>query len=81
MKNSNSKIKILIIKRLLILMFGVNNPYIVTKYINLFDKIRKDSGIQYAIKYFKAAKLHCTRYICGKPLLSNKAGVAVDSSG
>jgi hypothetical protein len=62
-------------------MFSVNNPYIVKKYIDLFEKIRKDSGLQYAIKYFKAAKLHCTRYICGKPLFSNSAGVAIDSSG
>jgi hypothetical protein len=79
MKNSTNTI--LIITRLLKLVFRVNNPHIVKKYINLFTKIRKDSGIQYAIKYFKACKLHCTRYICGKPLFVNKAGVAIDSSG
>jgi hypothetical protein len=80
MKNYSLK-TILIIKRLLKLMFNVNNPYIVKKYIDLFDKIRKDSGLQFAIKYFKASKLHCTRYICGKPLFTNKAGVAIDSTG
>jgi len=62
-------------------MFNVNNPYIVKKYIDLFDKIRKDSGLQFAIKYFKASKLHCTRYICGRPLFTNQAGVAIDSTG
>jgi hypothetical protein len=29
----------------------------------------------------KAAKLHITRYVCGKPLKSNKAGVALDQDG
>jgi hypothetical protein len=80
MKNSNLH-TILIITRLLKLVFRVNNPHIVKKYIDFFTKIRKDSGIQYAIKYFKACKLHCTRYICGKPLFVNNAGVAIDSSG
>nr|UPW42073.1 MAG: putative RNA dependent RNA polymerase [Beijing sediment mito-like virus 7] len=78
---NNHNLNQLIIKRLMKLIFGVNDPFIIKKYITLFDKIRKDSGIQYAIKYFKAAKLHCTRFICGKPLFINKSGVAVDSSG
>jgi hypothetical protein len=47
----------------------------------LFSKLRKKSGLVYTIKYFKAVKLHITRYVCGKPLLENKAGVAVDKSG
>jgi hypothetical protein len=54
---------------------------IVNGYINLFQKIRKDSGLSYSIKYYKAVKLHITRYICGKPLMVNSAGVGVDSSG
>lgn len=53
----------------------------VTGYINFIQTLRKKSGLKYTISYMKAVKLHITRYICGKPLYSNKAGVAVDSTG
>jgi len=55
--------------------------FLVTGYINFIQDLRKKSGLKYTISYMKAVKLHITRYICGKPLLENKAGVAVDSNG
>jgi len=39
--------------------------------------MRLKSGLPYTIKYYKAAKLHITRYMCGKPLLSNDSGVSL----
>jgi hypothetical protein len=47
----------------------------------MFQSLRKKSGLPYTIKYYKAVRLHITRYICGKPLLENNAGVSVDKSG
>jgi len=77
MKHLHNKIII----RLLQLLYGVDMSRHVNYYITLFTELRKKSGLPYAIKYYKAVKLHITRYICGKPLLVNKAGVAVDKSG
>jgi hypothetical protein len=34
-------------------------------------KLRKENGLPFAIKQFKLIRLHITRYICGKPLMSN----------
>jgi len=43
--------------------------------------MRRASGLKYTIAYFKTCRLHITRFMCNKPLLSNKDGVAVDSTG
>nr|UPW42227.1 MAG: putative RNA dependent RNA polymerase [Xinjiang mito-like virus 72] len=41
----------------------------------------KNNGTLYTVKALKTMRLHCTRYICGSPLLVNKEGVGVDRSG
>lgn len=79
MKNINLQIKIIV--RLLRLVFGKDTYFIVKSYIDLFEKLRKKSGLRYAIGYMKVVRLHVTRYICGKPLFSNSAGVAINRSG
>lgn len=70
-----------IILRLIQLVFNEDFFTITIKYLFFIDALRKKSGLPYTIKYLKAAKLHITRYICGKPLHSNKAGVALDQNG
>lgn len=71
----------LIILRLIQLVFNEDFFTITIKYLFFIEALRKKSGLPYTIKYLKAAKLHITRYICGKPLHSNKAGVALDQNG
>jgi hypothetical protein len=38
--------------------------------------MRKVNGLPFTIKYMKAVKLHITRYMCGKPLLTNSSFVS-----
>nr|QJQ28893.1 RNA-dependent RNA polymerase [Botrytis cinerea mitovirus 4] len=78
----NNKIRNIIIIRLLRLCFNFNNnTWEITRFLETFDEMRQKSGLKYTIKYYKAVKLHITRYICGQPLFSNKEGVALDHSG
>jgi hypothetical protein len=79
MKNTTLQIRIIV--RLLRLVFNKDVYFIARSYIDLFEKLRKKSGLRYAIAYMKTVRLHVTRYICGKPLFSNSAGVAINRSG
>jgi len=71
--------KILI--KVFLLVFGQDLRFCVMHFLSYFDKLRKKSGISYSIKYYKAVKLHITRYMCGQPLLSNSAGVGLTLDG
>lgn len=62
----------IILTRLLKLTFGHEMSYIVQHFLDTFNSLRKKSGLAYAIKYYKAVRLHCTRYICGQPLMANQ---------
>jgi hypothetical protein len=77
----NTTLQIKIVVRLLRLIFSNGSWFIVHSYISYFQKLRKKSGLKYAIAYYKAVKLHCTRYVCGKPLFENSAGVAINHYG
>jgi len=79
--NKQISLQIIIIIRLLQLIYNEDLFVITIKYISFIAALRKKSGLPYTIKYLKASKLHITRYICGKPLKSNKAGVALDRNG
>jgi len=76
-----TKLHILIIVRLYKYLYGVDLAKTVTCFINQFERLRKESGLSFSIKYFKAVKLHFTRYICGKPLLVNSARVSLTREG
>lgn len=41
----------------------------------------KDWGMIYTIKYWKQMRLHCTRYICGHPLLTNTMSIGLTKDG
>jgi len=58
-----------IIIKLIVLIFKHEPVYVIKTLKILFD-IRRHNGIKYMYKYIKAARLHITRYICGKPLKS-----------
>nr|QDH86886.1 MAG: RNA-dependent RNA polymerase [Mitovirus sp.] len=70
-----------VLKRLLMLLF----PHIDLKFFrpfvsNLFKWV-KDWGIIHTIKYYKQMRLHCTRYICGQPLLTNTMSIGLTKDG
>jgi hypothetical protein len=68
MKNNLNKI---IIQRLLSALFGAKLSH-TSRYLSFFEKLRSKNGLPYAIAYFKNSKLLITRYMCGRPLLTNK---------
>lgn len=61
-------------------LFNID-PNLTRRFIYFTQAMREKSGIQYMIKYIKVSRLHITRYICGKPLLSNTAGVSLTRDG
>jgi hypothetical protein len=68
--------RILIVIRLFNLLFNIKISFVV-RFIKDFNDLRTKSGIKYAVNYMKVARLHITRYICGKPLKSNKSLVSL----
>jgi hypothetical protein len=69
------KTKTLIIIKLLGLLF--NDQATCTRYISIVEKMRVRSGLPFTIKYMKAVKLHITRYLSGKPMMTNSSLVAL----
>jgi hypothetical protein len=75
-------IHLTILKRLLSIAF----PEIKTKsffrpfVLSLLNMI-KNWGIIYTIKYYKQMRLHCTRYMCGEPLLTNNMSIGLTKDG
>lgn len=71
-----------ILKRLLYLCF----PTIKTKslfrpFFLMISKMIKNWGIIHTIKYYKQMRLHCTRYMCGVPLLTNNMSIGLTKDG
>jgi len=66
---------LLLLIRLLINIFGNRNT--VRKFLYDVERMRKDNGLPFTIKYMKAVKLSITRYMCGKPLKINHSLVSI----
>lgn len=80
-KQISLKIKIIILKRLIKLLFNKDCSMIVKDILEHFEHKRKSCGLRFTIKYYKAVKLHITRYMCGKPLFQNDSKVYLDKDG
>nr|BCP96874.1 RNA dependent RNA polymerase [Fusarium sambucinum mitovirus 3] len=50
-------------------------------YISLIFKLIKNKGTIQTIKILKQMRLHCTRYMCGQPLLVNSLFIGIDKDG
>lgn len=50
-------------------------------YFKLLTRLIRTQGLIKTVKFLKQARLHCTRYICGQPLLYNNMKVGIDPSG
>jgi hypothetical protein len=74
-------IYIVLIKRLILGIFGVDHTKLVTEFVKEVQKLWINNGFMYMISYMKVVRLHITRYVCGKPLYSNASNVSLDSSG
>jgi len=71
-----------IVKRLCTLFFpGISVDLYIIPYFKLLSKTIKTNGLVHSIKVFKGMRLHCTRYLCGEPLLFNKLNIGVDKYG
>jgi len=64
-----------------ILYPSINVIEYLNPYFKLFNRMEKNNGIIYTVKFFKQGRLHCTRYICGNPLLFNKIKLGIDPDG
>lgn len=76
---SNLHVKVL--RRLLLNVFPHIKLKFFRSFISMIYKWIKDWGIIYTIKYYKQMRLHCTRYICGKPLLTNTMSIGLTKDG
>nr|UPW42136.1 MAG: putative RNA dependent RNA polymerase [Henan mito-like virus 28] len=71
-----------ILWRIMILIFPqIDSSKILRPYFKLVIKLIKNNGIIYTIKYLKRCRLHCTKYICGQPLLTNDMMIGIDKTG
>jgi len=78
MKNIHIKV----LKRLLYFLFpNINVKPFFRPFISTLFKWKKDWGLIHTIKYYKQMRLHCTRYICGHPLLSNNMSIGLTKDG
>jgi hypothetical protein len=53
----------------------------INPYFKLITKLIRTQGLLKTVKFLKQCRLHCTRYICGHPLLYNNLKIGIDSSG
>jgi len=71
-----------ILKRLLYLCFPTIQTKSFLRPLFIFiNKMIKNWGIIYTIKYYKQMRLHCTRYMCGVPLLTNNMSIGLTKDG
>jgi len=78
MKNIHVKV----LKRLLQWVFpDIKCKVFFRPFISTLFKWQKDWGKVHTIKYYKQMRLHCTRYICGHPLLTNTMSIGLTKDG
>jgi len=53
----------------------------LNQYFKLLTRLIRTQGLIKTVKYLKQCRLHCTKYICGQPLLFNKMKIGLDPSG
>jgi hypothetical protein len=53
----------------------------INPYFKLLVRLVRTQGTIKSTKYLKQCRLHCTRYICGQALLSNKMKIGIDPDG
>jgi len=60
---------------------SINTLDYLNKYFKLLNILLNTQGLLKTVKYLKQCRLHCTRYMCGSPLIFNKLKIGLDSDG
>jgi hypothetical protein len=71
----------IVVKLCIIIYPSVNVKDYINPFFKLMNRLIKTQGLIKTVKYLKQCRLHCTRYICGQPLLYNKLKIGVDPDG
>lgn len=58
-------------------LFAIDDRKAFRSFIKVIFLLLKNNGTLFTVRYMKQVKLHITRYMCGKPLMSNSNGVAL----
>jgi hypothetical protein len=58
-------------------LFAIDDKSALKSFTRTVILLLKNNGTLFTVKYMKQVKLHITRYMVGRPLLSNKVGVSL----
>nr|UPW42131.1 MAG: putative RNA dependent RNA polymerase [Xinjiang farmland mitovirus 5] len=58
-------------------LFAIDDKSALKQYCAIVISLLKNNGTLFTVKYMKQVKLHITRYMVGKPLMSNSVGVSL----
>lgn len=58
-------------------LFAIDDKSALKLFTATVIRLLKNNGTLFTVKYMKQVKLHITRYMVGKPLMSNKVGVSL----
>jgi len=58
-------------------LFAIDDKSALKLTVKTIILLLKNNGTLFTVKYMKQVKLHITRYMVGRPLLSNKVGVSL----
>jgi len=58
-------------------LFAIDDRFALIRFTKRVISLLKNNGTIFTVKYMKQVKLHITRYMVGKPLLSNTCGVSL----
>jgi hypothetical protein len=58
-------------------LFAIDDKSALRLFVKKVISLLRNNGTLFTVKYMKQVKLHITRYMVGKPLMSNKVGVSL----
>lgn len=58
-------------------LFNIDDRPALRTFVKKVISLLRNNGTLFTVKYLKQVKLHITRYMVGKPLMSNKIGVSL----
>jgi hypothetical protein len=71
----------IVVKLCTLIYPGIEVKVYLNPYFKLLTRLIRTQGLIKTVKFLKQARLHCTRYICGEPLLFNNIKLGLDPSG
>ncbi|QUP79244.1 RNA-dependent RNA polymerase [Botryosphaeria dothidea mitovirus 2] len=77
----NRKMYAIVLKLCTLLYPNLNVKVYLNPYFKLLSRLIKTQGTIKATKFLKQGRLHCTRYLCGQPLLFNKMKLGLEPDG